>query len=162
MTKGPTQDNSFFRTVPGAAQCHKRLSHGLVAARPKLPKAEKMKIAICIAAAVSAVTVGRALAQPVSLHYPDIVREARRIEKLEGGEYVISNKVLFHRARLNLRAFGKGSDAFYVDKKDEISFTCAKKSAGFTGGVVEALVVKHEPGAEGSHDYTLDNCRAAK
>ncbi len=121
-----------------------------------------MKIAITLAGLVSAATVCSAIAQPVSLHYPDIVREARRIEKLEGGEYVISNKVLFHRARLNLRAFGKGSDAFYVDKKDEISFTCAKKSQGFTGGVVEAVIVKHEPGAEGSHDYTLDNCSVAK
>lgn len=105
---------------------------------------------------------GTAFAQPVSLTYPDIVKEARRIERLEGSEYVLSNAVRGSRVRLNLRAFGGGSDSYFVDKKDEIGFICASQSKSFRGGVVEAIVVKHEPGAEGGHFFTLDNCVSAK
>lgn len=120
-----------------------------------------MKTAVCLVI-ISIVSIGRAGAEPVSIHYPDILKEARRIEKLEGSEYVISKAVRNHRARLNLRAFGKGSDSYYVDKKDGIAFTCKTKSAGFNGGVVEAVIVKHEAGAEGSNFFELDNCTVTK
>ena len=160
MTKGPTQDNSFFRTVPGAAQCHKRLSHGLVAARPKLPKAEKMKIAICIAALTSIVTVG-ALAQTAPLTYLDIVKEARRYDNLELSERVVSNKILGQKVRLNLQKFGNGSPNFYVKRSDMIAFVCDKSAPNFKGGNVTATITLHEE-AEGGHFYTLDNCTTAK
>lgn len=120
-----------------------------------------MKIAICIAAAVSAATVGHALAQPQPIAYSDIVNEARRYEKLEGSERAASPKVLFKKVRLDLKAFGGGSSDYYVSKKDEIGFICQTSSKDFKGGTVEAKVVKHEEGAEGSHFYTLDSCTPA-
>lgn len=121
-----------------------------------------MKIAICIAAAVSALTVGHALAQTQPLTYPDIVREARRYEKLELSERVVSNKVLLQKVRLDLRPFGAGSRDYYVAKKDEIGFICTNSARGFKGGIVVATITKHEEGAEGSHFYTLDSCTVTK
>lgn len=121
-----------------------------------------MKIAICIAAAVSTITVGHALAQTPPLTYPDIVREARKYEKLEGGERIVSNKVLFHTVKLGLKPFGGGSKDFYVVKRDEIGFICSKTAPSFKGGTVIAEITKHEEGGEGSHFYTLDNCLVAK
>lgn len=117
-----------------------------------------MKIALCIATAVSIVTVGHAIAQQSPLTYPDLVREARKYEKLEGGERVVSNKVMFHTVKLDLKPFGGGSKDYYVKKADEIGFICLTSSPGFKGGTVVAEVVKHEEGAEGSHFYTLKNC----
>lgn len=119
-----------------------------------------MKTAICIAAAVSIVTVGHALAQQAPLTYTDLVREARKYEKLEGGERVVSNKVMFHTVRLDLKPFTGESKDFYVKKSDEIGFICLTSAPGFKGGTVIAEVVKHEEGAEGSHFYTLKNCTA--
>ena len=120
-----------------------------------------MKIAICIAAAVSAATVGHALAQTPPLTYSDIVREVRRYQKLEGSERAASPKIMFKQVKLELKAFGGGSPDFYVSKKDEIGFICQSPS-GFKGGTVFAKIVKHEEGAEGSHFYTLDSCASAK
>ena len=120
-----------------------------------------MKIAICLAAAISAVTVGHALAQAQPLTYTDIVREARRYEKLEGGERAASPKILFKQVKLELKAFGGGSHDYYVSKKDEIGFICQSPS-GCKGGTVIAKIVKHEEGAEGSHFYTLDSCSVTK
>jgi len=117
-----------------------------------------MKIALCIAAAVSIVTVGHAIAQQAPLTYTDLVREARKYEKLEGGERIVSNKVLFHTVRLDLKPFSGGSKDYYVKKADEIGFICQTSSTGFKGGTVVAEIVKHEEGAEGSHFYTLKNC----
>ena len=121
-----------------------------------------MKIAICLAAAISAVTVGHALAQAQPLTYTDIVREARRYEKLEGGERAASPKILFKQVKLELKAFGGGGPDFFVSKKDEIGFICQSSASGFKGGTVVAKVVKHEEGAEGSHFYTLDSCSLTK
>ena len=121
-----------------------------------------MKIAICIAAAVSTITVGHALAQQATLTYPDLVREARRYEKLEGGERVVSNKLLFHTVKLDLKPFAGGSKDYFVKKSDEIGFICLTSAPGFKGGTVIAEVVKHEEGVEGSHFYTLKNCALAK
>ena len=64
-----------------------------------------MKFAIAIASLCSLVTVGQAIAQQPPLTYTDLVREARKYEKLEGGERVVSNKVLFHTVRLDLKPF---------------------------------------------------------
>lgn len=121
-----------------------------------------MKYGIAIASLMSIVTVGHAIAQAQPLSYADIVREARRYEKLEGGERVTSNSVLFKKVRLNLHAFGKGSDAYFVNKADEIAFTCTKTAPGFKSGIVVGTVTKHEEGAEGSHVYTIDNCAVTK
>ncbi len=121
-----------------------------------------MKIAICIAAAVFTITVGHALAQQAPLTYPDLVREARKYEKLEGGERVVSNKVLFHTVKLDLKPFASGSKDYFVKKSDEMGFICQATSKGFKGGTILAKVIKHEEGAEGSHFYTLDNCLVAK
>ena len=121
-----------------------------------------MKISIAIAALTTIVTAGSALAQAQPLTYPDIVREARRYEKLELSERVVSNKVLLQKVRLDLRPFDGGSPDFFVNKKDEIGFICAKTSPGFKGGTVTATVTKHEEAEGGSHFYTLDNCTTAK
>lgn len=121
-----------------------------------------MKNAIAIACLVSIVTVGHALAQQAPLAYSDLVKEARKYEKLEGGERIVSNKVLFHAVRLDLKPFGAGSKDYYVKKADEIGFICQTSSNGFKGGTVITEVVKHEEGAEGSHFYTLKTCALAK
>ena len=119
-----------------------------------------MKIAFTIAALASIVTVGQALAQTAPLTYLDIVKEARRYDKLEGSERVVSNKVLLQKVRLDLKKFGNGSDDFYVRRSDMIGFICAKSAPGFKGGNVTATITLHEE-AEGGHFYTLDNCTAA-
>lgn len=121
-----------------------------------------MKIALCIAAAVSIVTVGHALAQQAPLVYSDLVKEARKYEKLEGGERIVSNKVMFHTVKLDLKPFGGGSKDYYVKKADEIGFICQTSSTGFKGGTVVATITKHEEGDEGSHFYTLNSCSVAK
>lgn len=120
-----------------------------------------MKYGILIATLVSAVTVGHALAQTQPLTYQDIVKEARRYEKLEGSERAASPKILFKQVKLDLKAFGAGSPDYYVVKKDEIAFICTKTAPGFKGGTVISTVTKHEEGAEGSHFYTLDSCTTA-
>ena len=121
-----------------------------------------MKISIAIAALTSSVTFGSALAQPQSLTYPEIVREARRYEKLELSERIVSNKVLLQKVRVDLKPFGGGSSDYYVKKSDEIGFICARTSPGFKGGSVTATITKHEEAEGGSHFYTLDNCTTAK
>lgn len=98
-------------------------------------------------------------AQPVALGYSQVVAEARRIERLEGGEYIISKDVLFNSVRLNLKSFGGGSDAMYVSKADEIAFVCAPALENFRGGWIEGRIEKHEPGSEGGHFFTLSGCR---
>lgn len=98
-------------------------------------------------------------AQPVALGYSQVVAEARRIERLEGGEYIISKDVLFKPVRLNLTSFGGGSDAMYVNKPDEIGFVCTPALKDFRGGWIEGRIEKHEPGSEGGHFFTLSGCR---
>jgi hypothetical protein len=120
-----------------------------------------MKISIAIAALTSIVTVGHALAQTAPLTYPDIVKEARRYDKLEGSERVVSNKVLLKKVQLDLKKFGNGSPDFYVRRADMIAFVCAKSAPGFKGGIVTAMITKHEEAEGSSHFYTLDNCTAA-
>ena len=121
-----------------------------------------MKIAIAIAALTSIVSAGNVLAQTPPLTYPDIVSEARRYERLEGSERVISNKILGKKVRLNLQKFGNGSPDFYVRRADMIGFICSKSSPKFSGGNVIATITMHEEAADGaSHFYTLDNCTAA-
>ena len=98
-------------------------------------------------------------AQPVALGYSQVVAEARRIERLEGGEYFISKDVLFKPVRLNLKPFGGGSDAMYVNKPDEIGFVCTPPLKNFSGGWIEGRIEKHEPTSEGDHFFTLSGCR---
>jgi hypothetical protein len=121
-----------------------------------------MKVAIAIASLLSLVTVADAIAQAKPLTYADIVKEARRYEKLEGGERTVSGKVLFQQVQLDLKPFTGGSKDFYVKKSDEIGFICLTSAPGFKGGLITAQVVKHEEGAEGSHFYTLKSCGSAK
>lgn len=47
-------------------------------------------------------------------------------------------------------------------RRDEIGFVCDNVGPGFKGGTVEATVIRHEEGAEGSHFYVLDRCAALK
>ena len=123
----------------------------------------KYQYTIALASLLAAsVPVGAAQAEQSLLSYEDLVREARRYEKLEGSERTTSGKVLFHKVRLNLKPFAGGSNAFYVVRKDEIGFICEQTTTAFTGGTVEATVTKHEEGAEGSHFHTLSNCAVAK
>ena len=119
-----------------------------------------MKIAFAIAALTTIVTVGHAQTPPLAYH--DIVSEARRYDKLEGSERVVSNKVLLQKVRLDLKKFGNGSDDFYVRRSDMIGFICSKSAPGFKGGTVIATITLHEEAEGGSHFYTLDNCTQAK
>ena len=121
-----------------------------------------MKITIAIAIAfVSALAAGNALAQTPTLTYPDIVKEARRYDKLDGSERVVSNKVLLKKVQLDLKKFGNGSPDFYVRRADMIGFICATSAPNFNGGNVTATITLHEE-AEGGHFYTLDNCAKSK
>lgn len=120
-----------------------------------------MKIALAIAALIS-ITAGHALAQTPPLAYGDIVNEARRYDKLEGSERVVSNKILAKKVRLDLKKFGNGSPDFYVKRSDMIGFICSKSAPGFKGGNVTATITMHEEAEGGSHFYTLDNCTTTK
>ena len=95
------------------------------------------------------------------LESKEIVKEARRYDKLEGSERVVSNKVLLKKVQLDLKKFGNGSPDFYVRRADMIAFVCAKSAPGFKGGIVTAMITKHEEAEGSSHFYTLDNCTAA-
>jgi hypothetical protein len=118
---------------------------------------------IALAALLAAsIPVGAAQADQPLLSYKDLVREARRYEKLEGSERAPSPKILFRKVRLDLKPFAGGSKDFYVVRKDEIGFVCEQAAPGFTGGTVEATITKHEEGAEGSHFYSLNSCAAVK
>ena len=96
------------------------------------------------------------------LEYKDFVAETRRIERLEGGEYTISQHLLFHQTRLNLKPVGRGSDAMFVRRADEIGFVCEPALKDFRGGWLDARVEKHEPGGDSGHFYTLSNCQPSK
>lgn len=99
------------------------------------------------------------IAQPIALGYSQVVAETRRIERLEASEYVISKNVLFKTVRLNLKTFGGGSNALYVNKHDEIGFICAPTLKNFTSGWLEGRIERHEPGSDGGHFFTLSGCR---
>lgn len=101
----------------------------------------------------------RSHSSATALEYSQVVAETRRIERLEGSEYVISRNVLFKRVRLNLETFGGGSNALYVKKRDEIGFVCVPALKNFSNGWIEGRVEKHEPGGDGGHFFTLSNCR---
>ena len=95
----------------------------------------KYQYTIALASLLAAsVPVGAAQAEQSLLSYEDLVREARRYEKLEGSERTTSGKVLFHKVRLNLKPFAGGSNAFYVVRKDEIEYAwqwCDQLIAGW-------------------------------
>ncbi len=110
---------------------------------------------------LSVITCSAFSTQPM-LGYKEMVDETHRIEALEGDEYVIAKSVQFQPVRLNLKSFGKGSDALYVRKTDEIGFVCSPALKNFRAGWVEARVEKHEPGADGGHFFTLSACKAVR
>lgn len=115
-----------------------------------------MKIAIVLM--LAATFAGAAAAQTPPLQYKDLLREARRVERLEGGERVVSPKIIFQTVTLDLKPFGQGSKDYFVVKKDEVGFICSTATHGFKGGKVTTRVTKHEEGGEGSHFFTLENC----
>ena len=121
----------------------------------------KISLAIATVAAIASTAAFSALAQTAPLTYLDIVKEARRYDKLELSERVVSNKILGQKVRLNLQKFGNGSPNFYVKRSDMIAFVCDKSSPKFKGGEVIATITLHEE-AEGGHFYTLDNCAKTK
>lgn len=121
-----------------------------------------MKVAIALALLVSAATLGGAAsAQTPPLQYKDLVRDARRVEHLEGGERFVSPKIIYQTVTLDLKPFGQGSKDYYVVKRDEVGFICSTANPGFKGGKVTTRVMKHEEGGEGSHFFTLENCTTA-
>lgn len=118
-------------------------------------------------ALLTALVACNALAQAPtpSLAYKDIVRDAAQIGKFEhGNEDALKSSSVGRTVKLDLKPFPKstGSSAFFVDIKDGIAFTCAKKSAGFKGGNVTAKIVKHEDGEEETHFFELDSCTNSK
>ena len=117
--------------------------------------------------AFNALVACNALAQAPApaLQYKDIVHDAAQINKFEhGNEDALKSSSVGRTVALNLKPFPKstGSSAFFVDIKDGIAFTCAKKSAGFKGGIVIATIVSHEDGEEETHFFELDNCTKSK
>lgn len=109
-----------------------------------------------------AMPAGNVLALVALLAYKDLVTEARRYERLEGAERAITGRVLFQKVRLDLRPFGSGSSDYFVVRRDEIGFVCKKVATGFKGGAIEATIIGHQEGAEGSHFYVLDACAVKK
>ena len=118
-------------------------------------------------AILSALVACNALAQAPApaLQYKDITRDAAQIGKFEhGNEDALKSSSVGRTVKLDLKPFPKstGSSAFYVDIKDGIAFTCAKKSGGFKGGNVIAKITEYEAGEEETHFFELDNCTKSK
>ena len=116
-----------------------------------------MKTIIASIAAVLAITTAAwaAPAQQVpaeksTLSYPELVKAT------DAG---IPLTLVNRRVRLDIKPFGRGSDAYYVNKKDTIGFVCKTKAVGFKGGIVEATIVGYENPGEGEF-FTLANCGA--
>ncbi|MCR6480891.1 hypothetical protein NU688_32370 [Variovorax sp. ZS18.2.2] len=70
--------------------------------------------------------------------------------------------VVARRVRLNLRPFGGGSDAFFVDRQDQIGFVCRSKSRGFKGGAVVSVIITYESGGDQGDFFTLDHCEVSR
>lgn len=120
-----------------------------------------MKKGITMAILSLVTFAGAAYSQPAPLDYAAIKAEAKRIEKLEGSEYVISSQIQHKTVRLNLKPFGKGADTLFVVKADEVAFVCATGlPKNFKGGWVTGRIEQHEPGPDIGHFYDLSNCKA--
>lgn len=118
-------------------------------------------------AILSALVACNALAQAPApaLQYKDVIRDTEQIGKYEhGSEDALKSTSVGRTVALNLKPFPKstGSSAFFVDIKDGIAFTCAKKSQGFKGGNVIAKINDYEAGEEETHFFELDNCTKSK
>ena len=118
-------------------------------------------------AILTALVACNAIAQAPSqaLAYKDIVRDAAQINKFEhGNEDALKSSSVGRTVKLDLKPFPKstGSSAFFVDIKDGIAFTCAKKDPKFKGGNVIAKIVKHEDGEEETHFFELDHSTKSK
>ena len=100
-----------------------------------------------------------------ALQYKDVIRDTEQINKFEhGNEDALKSSSVGRTVALDLKPFPKstGSSAFYVDIKDGIAFTCAKKDPKFKGGNVNAKILSHEDGEEETHFFELDNCTKSK
>ena len=118
-------------------------------------------------ALLTALVACNALAQALApaLQYKDIARDASQIGTFEhGNEDALKSSSVGRTVKLDLKPFPKstGSSAFFVDMKDGIAFTCAKKDKAFKGGNVIAKIVNHEDGEEETHFFELDNCTKSK
>lgn len=126
-----------------------------------------MKSILVALASILATTISAWAASPTSstikpVTYSHLRAEVRRLSGLEGGEYVLSNAIALHPVRLNLKPFGRGSDAFYVDKKDMIGFICDRAEHGFKGGIVDAVILRHIAVADEGDFFAIENCAKAK
>ncbi len=118
-------------------------------------------------AILSALVACNALAHDPApaLAYKDIVHDAAQVGKFEhGNEDALKSSSVGRTVALNLKPFPKStsSSAFYVDIKDGIAFTCAKKDPKFKGGNVTAKILSHEDGEEETHFFELDSCTKSK
>ena len=115
--------------------------------------------------ACNALVARNAQAQAPALAYKDIVHDAAQVGTFEhGNEDALKSSSVGRTVALNLKPFPKstGSSAFYVDIKDGIAFTCAKKDPKFRGGNVTAKILNHEDGEEETHFFELENCTKSK
>lgn len=109
---------------------------------------------------------GAAQAQPLPhavdkppLTYTQLVATTIR---LQSDTNALLDELMARRVQLNLKRFGKGSDAYYQWKKDGFGFVCVTAERGFSGGRVQAMLVRYEPAEGGTSFYLLDNCRKVK
>lgn len=99
------------------------------------------------------------LAQTATLlDYKHLVLKTAEMDQPKGSKTVLAKDIIGHRFLLNLKDFNGGDAGYYVAIKDRISFTCAKKSNTFRGGLLEATIVDHHMGDGTNHVFVLDNC----
>ena len=117
-----------------------------------------MKTIIASIAAVLAITtaawsapVEQVPAEKATLSYPELVKATRA---------ATPGALLDRRVRVNIKPFGRGSDAFYVNEKDMIGLVCNTKAVGFAGGIVQTTIIGYENQEDAGEFYTLGNCGA--
>lgn len=109
-----------------------------------------MKRAFLMAAAC-AVSV-MSFAQQPRLDYGVVKAETERIQSLVGNARRISSKFMFKIVRVELHRRSEASPLFFVDRSDEIDFSCKNGlfedfESGFVVGRVERFEVGKERGA---------------
>ena len=117
-----------------------------------------MKTIIAAIASVLAITTAAWSApaaqvptEKATLSYPELVGATRA---------ATPGTFLDRRVHVNIKPFGRGSDAFYVNEKDMIGFVCNTIAAGFSGGIVEATIIEYENQEDAGEFYALANCGA--
>lgn len=116
-----------------------------------------MKTILASIASVLAITTA-AWAAPAE-HVPSKKATLSYPELVKATDAGIPLTLVNRRVRLSIKPFNRGSDAFYVSKKDMIGFVCNTKAVGFKGGIVEATIIGYENPGEGEF-FTLANCGA--